>query len=375
MSIRLFFEQSITRSYPFSSWWKNGISVVICILFTPFSWLYSLVVSSRNTLYDLGWLKPKILPSQVISVGNITVGGTGKTPHVVYLAKFLDQKGFRVAVLAAGYRSKSNKQVVVVSDDTPVSVCGDEALMIYRQLTADQSQKSRNVPVLSCRNRYKSGLQAVSQFGSEVLIVDDGFQHRQLERMIDIVLIKSENQLAPKLLPAGAFREPLSSLGRADIIIQSSPTKLESADNLDINQPVFNSYYRATRLYPIQEPNRQIGIDEISGARVFAFCGIGNPSGFSKLLQSLDPADLKLMIFSDHHQYDMTDLQKIHQASVSLGADLIVTTEKDQPKITSWSNQPNIYVISVEPVIPEAFGLLVDTILRREIDEIKTSIE
>ena len=222
MSIRLFLEQSITRSYPFSSWWKNGISVVICILFTPFSWLYSLVVSSRNTLYDLGWLKPKILPSQVISVGNITVGGTGKTPHVVYLAKFLDQKGFRVAVLAAGYRSKSNKQVVVVSDDTPVSVCGDEALMIYRQLTADQSQKSRNVPVLSCRNRYKSGLQAVRQFGSEVLIVDDGFQHRQLERMIDIVLIKSENQLAPKLLPAGTFREPLSSLGRADIIIQSS---------------------------------------------------------------------------------------------------------------------------------------------------------
>ena len=81
------------------------------------------------------------------------------------------------------------------------------------------------------------------------------------------------------------------------------------------------------------------------------------------------------MIFSDHHQNDMTDLQKIHQASVSLGADLIVTTEKDQPKITSWSNQPNIYVISVEPVIPEAFGLLVDTILRREIDEIKTSME
>ena len=97
MSIRLFLEQSITRSYPFSSWWKNGIAVVICILFIPFSWLYSLVVFSRNTLYDLGWLKPKILPSQVISVGNITVGGTGKTPHVVYLAKFLDQKGFRVA--------------------------------------------------------------------------------------------------------------------------------------------------------------------------------------------------------------------------------------------------------------------------------------
>ena len=94
-----------------------------------------------------------------------------------------------------------------------------------------------------------------------------------------------------------------------------------------------------------------------------------------KLLQNLDPIDLRLMIFSDHHQYDTTDLQKIHQASVSLGADLIVTTEKDQPKITSWNNQPNIYVISVEPVIPEAFGLLVDTILRREVDEIKTSME
>lgn len=375
MSIRLFLEQSITRSYPFSSWWKNGIAVVICILFIPFSWLYSLVVFSRNTLYDLRWLKPKILPSQVISVGNITVGGTGKTPHVVYLAKFLDQKGFRVAVLTAGYRSKSNKQVVVVSDDTPVSVCGDEALMIYRQLTADQSQKSRNVPVLSCRNRYQSGLQAVHQFGSEVLIVDDGFQHRQLERMIDIVLIKSGNHLAPKLLPAGAFREPLSSLGRADIIIQSSPTKLESTDNLDTNQPVFNSYYRATRLYPIHAPERQINIDEIKGARVFAFCGIGNPSGFSKLVQNLDPSNFSLMIFSDHHQYDMTDLQRIHQASVSFGADLIITTEKDQPKITTWNNQPNIYAVSVEPVIPEAFGLLVDTLLRKGIGETKASME
>ena len=88
MSIRLFLEQSITRSYPFSSWWKNGMSVVICILFTPFSWLYSLVVSSRNTLYDLGWLKPKILPSQVISVGNITVGGTGKTPLSILVSNF-----------------------------------------------------------------------------------------------------------------------------------------------------------------------------------------------------------------------------------------------------------------------------------------------
>ena len=365
MSIRLFLEQSITRSYSFLNRWQIGLSILIQILLTPLSWLYTSVIFIRNILYDIGWFKPKILSGQVVSIGNITVGGTGKTPHVVYLAQLLEQKGFRVAVLTAGYRAKLNKQVVIVSDKTPVSICGDESLMIYRQLAINRSTSEIKIPVLTCRNRYRAGLQAIRQFQSEVFIVDDGFQHRQLARSIDIVLLKNENQLNPKLLPAGPLREPLRNLKRADIIIRSSAGESETSVNLVTNQPTFSSYYRPTRLYPIHQPELKIALEKIKGSRILAFCGIGNPSGFNQLLQKLEPATLHLMVFADHHQYDVTDLHRIYQDSVSFSADLIVTTEKDQPKIRSCPSQPTIHVVAIEPVISDEFGQLVDFMLRK----------
>ena len=385
MSLRLFLEQIVTQSE--ASMGKANsrsfrrLSALFRYLLIPFSWIFGLVVSCRNGLYDLGWWRPKRLPGQVISLGNITIGGAGKTPHVVYIAKLLHQQGVRVAILASGYRSRAKRrdQVVVVSESTPVTRCGDEPLMMAQQLSA--TLPIGDIPVLVCRNRYRAGLVAVRQFQSQVLILDDGFQHRQLARDLDIVVLNNGlNDLSTsqsrsnRLLPAGPLREPLSQLRRAGAII-NRPNQLNtlssqiqsgfiSAAALS-GKPVFTSYYRPARLYPIHQPSQTVALDQMRCQRIFAFCGIGNPASFGETLQNQQPDDLQMMVFADHHHYSKSDLGRIQSEASRFGADMILTTEKDRPKITPLVNQQTIYVLAIEPVIQDTFKQLIKSIVAK----------
>lgn len=228
----------LTHAFDLTSFQKRLLASPLRFLLIPLSWLYGLIVSIRNQLYAVGVLKARRLPCRVISVGNIAVGGTGKTPAVIAIAKHLRQENIRVAILLRGYRRASRERVTIVSDGERVCATlkesGDEAYMLARHL--------KGIPIVVGRQRYQAGRVALEHFDVDVLLLDDGFQHRQLARDVDILTIpvggdlvgRAEGkkdgapivpssllpfQYGEKLLPAGTLREPWTALRRAGIIL------------------------------------------------------------------------------------------------------------------------------------------------------------
>ncbi len=228
----------LTHAFDLTSFQKRLLASPLRFLLIPLSWLYGLIVSIRNRLYAVGVLKARRLPCRVISVGNIAVGGTGKTPAVIAIAKHLQQENIRVAILLRGYRRASREPVTIVSDGERVCATlkesGDEAYMLARHL--------KGIPIVVGRQRYQAGRVALERFDVDVLLLDDAFQHRQLARDVDILTIpvggdlagrvegrKDEAPIVPssflpfqygeKLLPAGTLREPWTALRRAGIIL------------------------------------------------------------------------------------------------------------------------------------------------------------
>ena len=390
-------------------------------LLTPLRWLYTASVQLRNILYTRGVIKARRLPCRVISVGNIVVGGTGKTPAVIAIAKHLQRDGMRVAILLRGYKRRGGKKmsrrlmsslplrekVTIVSDGEKVCASaiesGDEAQMMARYLSG--------VPILVGKCRYLAGRVALERFKVDVLLLDDGFQHRQLARDVDILTIPATHPFGSpeKLLPAGTLREPPSALKRADLIL------LTHADIPDIsthikklvkslapNALVLESIHQPTHLYPLtvsyqreemeewkngrmdaSEPsnlptfqpnaeNRKLMADshasdikELKGKRVLAVCGIGNPNAFVGTLVRCAVASVELLEFPDHHVYTEIDQQRIYTAFQETGADLIVTTQKDEQKlagIVENSGLP-IVVLAVALVITEDDAAFNDVLL------------
>ena len=217
----------LTHSFSLPLLQQRLLGSPIRFLLIPFSWFYGASVWIRNRFYELGVFKARRLPCQVISVGNIVVGGTGKTPAVIAIAKHLEKEKMRVAILLRGYKRQSREKVTIVSDGETVCASlresGDEAYMMARHLSG--------IPIVVSRQRYQAGQVALERLGVDILLLDDGFQHRQLTRDIDIVTVPAHSvvglQAAPeypfgnraRLLPAGSLREPPTSLRRANIIL------------------------------------------------------------------------------------------------------------------------------------------------------------
>ena len=366
-------------------------------LLTPLRWLYTASVQLRNILYTRGVIKARRLPCRVISVGNIVVGGTGKTPAVIAIAKHLQRDGRRVAILLRGYKRRGGKKmsrrlmsslplrekVTIVSDGKKVCASaiesGDEAQMMARYLSG--------VPILVGKCRYLAGQVALERFKVDVLLLDDGFQHRQLARDVDILTIPATHPFGSpeKLLPAGTLREPPSALKRADLIL------LTHADIPDIsthikklvkslapNALVLESIHQPIHCYPLVgdcqrnllNENRlprtdTYAIKELKGERVLAVCGIGNPDAFVGTLLRCAVASVELLEFPDHHVYTEIDQQRIYTAFQETGADLIVTTQKDEQKlagIVENSGLP-IVVLAVALVITEGDTAFNDVLL------------
>ena len=377
-------------------------------LLTPLRWLYTAGVQFRNTLYTRGVIKARKLPCRVISVGNIVVGGTGKTPAVIAIAKHLQRAGMRVAILLRGYKRRIREKVTIVSDGEKVCASpiesGDEAQVMARYLSG--------VPILVGKCRYLAGQVALEHFKVDVLLLDDGFQHRQLARDVDILTIPTTHPFGSpeKLLPAGTLREPPSALKRADLILLthadmpdiSTPIKKlvkSLAPNAlvleSIHQPIycyplvigvpaaqetFSRQFSAKRFSfntPLLQPitdNRQpttIDIKELKGKRVLAVCGIGNPGAFVGTLMRCAVASVELLEFPDHHVYTEIDKQHIYAAFQETGADLIVTTQKDEQKLAGvvGAGSPSPYgelpivVLAVALVITEGDTAFNDVLL------------
>ena len=297
------------------------------LLSLPYGW----VVRARSLFYSLELLKTRTLPCPVISVGNITVGGTGKTPLVMMLAKVLMGRGIPVAVLSRGYkRIKTSEPVVSDGKNLFLSPeeSGDEPFLM--------AQVCKGVPVLVGKDRFANGRVALERFGVKGLLLDDGYQHLPLHRDLDILLIDSHMGFGDHhLLPRGILREPLSHLSRAHLFLLTkvddpgTPRPLEKQiRDIHPRAQVFHSHYQPMSLVG---PHGEEELDLLKGKKVLALSGIANPDSFSFLLRKCGMEIVSELIFPDHHFYHPKDLSSIKEKSK--GVDWIVTTEKDMLKL------------------------------------------
>jgi tetraacyldisaccharide 4'-kinase len=308
------------------------------VILLLFSLLYRLIIHWRNRLYDRQILKPVKLSCPVISVGNITVGGTGKTPCVIMLAKILQRHGLKPAIISRGYGAKSAQPVNIVSDGKSIllraDIAGDEPLLIARSLP--------DIPVVTGARRRLTGPAAIDRFGADVLICDDAFQHRQIFRDIDIVLLDAEKPLGNgHLLPAGELREPIGGLDRASCFILTRAGETERL-NQDVTRianashvPVFLAIHRFKEMIRPEE-SLPVPPGDLRGKKVCAFCGIARPASFKKTLLEADAKILSFDPYPDHHIFRDYDLEELKDKFTNLHADYLVTTEKDAMRLTGY---------------------------------------
>ena len=307
-------------------------SKIWAVFMAPLSLIYGSIVALRNLLYDIGWLRTYRVPVPVIAVGNLTVGGSGKTPLTLKLVHILQEKGLRVGIISRGY-GRQTKGLVVVSDGKEILVdprlSGDEPMMM--------AQMCREAVVVVCEDRAKAAEELVAQFGVQILVLDDAFQNRKLHRDLNIVVMHSREGLGNgSVLPGGPLREFKWGLSRADLVVlsyakegMSMPASFQWIDKM--NKPVVGICHR-----PVGWMD-QIGeiqpIDSLAGKRVIAFSGIAKPDRFFEDVRKLGCELLDVKKFKDHHDFKKKEIESIWQQAESLRAEAVVMTQKDQIKI------------------------------------------
>lgn len=307
------------------------------VVLVPLSWAYRLIIDIRNRAFDLGVLRTTAARVPVISIGNITVGGTGKTPLVEYLVSYCLRKGRKPAVISRGYR-RATSGIVVVSDGNRVLVTasegGDEPVQIARRYAG--------AAVVVGERRVDAAALACSQLGADVLILDDGFQHRYLRRDLDIVVL-DEHAFGKHgvLIPAGILREPVSSIRRADVVaVPAEPHGLQTAGHPEqkVGQwcegPVISFGFRMSGIHRVSD-GASVTKDEATSKPVLAFCGIGNPLKFFLDLQANGFPVRHTVSFRDHHRYNLADIEEILKAMRDSGAEVCITTEKDAVRLAA----------------------------------------
>ena len=293
---------------------------------------YGRIARLRRSWYEHHPQSRRSLDRPVISVGNLSVGGTGKTPIVATLARMLLEWGERPAILSRGYaRRHTDDGVVIVSDGkgvlAPVERSGDEPQMLARALPG--------VAVLVCPDRYLAGRLAERQLNCTILLLDDGFQHLPLGRQVDVVVMPASD-LDEAVLPNGRLREGLDAACSADcLLVPGSDDDLSRVAAAFQRTPVF----RVTHHY---QPLRPLESAVAAGTRVVAVAGVGRPLRFFRALRDLGYEVVRELPFPDHHWYSARDLDRIRAVAHESGADLVVTTEKDAVRLPEQSRTPSI---------------------------------
>ena len=281
---------------------------------------YRLGVRLRNRQFDTEKREVHRVCVPVISVGNLTVGGTGKTPMVEWLARWFRERGVRVALVSRGYGAEAGSR-------------NDEALEL--------EQKLPDVPHLQNPDRVEAARTAIEEFESQLILLDDAFQHRRIHRDLNIVLIDALEPFGyGHLLPRGLLREPVANLRRADVVVLSRSDAVSEHRRAEIQTNAIKHALQATWLEVAHQPQsllsssgNAIALDTLKGQRVAAFCGIGNPAGFRHTLGELGTELVELREFPDHHCYDRSDIDDLRSWARDLQADAIVCTHKDLVKI------------------------------------------
>lgn len=311
-----------------ASWYSVNPPPVLLILL---SYLYKAIIYSRYRLYQRGYLKPKHLSKPVIIVGNITLGGTGKTPLIIALAKLLQQQGIKVGIVSRGYKSKGQNYPQLIAAKSDVMAAGDEAVMLARRT---------DCPVIIDPNRVRAAEYLIQHFNPDIILSDDGLQHYRLHRDIEIAVIDGARQFGNGYcLPAGPLREPISRLARVDYLLVQAEKKFDRA-----------SYQ--IQLKPVQAINIQTGRslapDKLLelGHKVHAVAGIGHPQRFFALLASLGFSVMP-HAYEDHYAFQPKDL-------IFSEALPVIMTEKDAVKCEAFA-QANWWYLRVEAILEAAF--------------------
>jgi len=326
---------------------------------------YKIVIRARIAGYKIGLLITKRLPCKVVSIGNITIGGTGKTPLTIYLAEYLKKKGYNVTVISRGYKGKAEKKGAIVSDGETVFLgpqeAGDEAFMMANQL------KRNKIPVIVGQDRYKAGILALDKFKPGIIVLDDGFQHLRLFRDIDLLLLDGNDPFGNQyLLPRGILREPISSLSRSNAFVltrtdvaSSSTETFKGIDKYISFCPIYRTKH-TLYIHKVLEGYKDktcvdvskkssFGINILKGKRVFAFSGIAKNEDFKRSIEKIS-CNLKGFVgYPDHHSYSDIDLSDLLQSAMAKNVDFILTTEKDYVRIAHKIEWPiKLVVIGIK---------------------------
>lgn len=339
------------------------------------SWLYGMGMRLRTRLYESRWLERARLPHPVVSVGNLTTGGAGKTPVVMYLARVLKGAGMRPAVLSRGYRGHAENSRLLVSDGERL-LCspadsGDEPYLIASSLPG--------VPVAVGKDRAASA-ELVPGFGSDsklVFVLDDAFQHLRIERDLNmLVLDASDPWGGGRLLPFGRLREPLAAFKKADWVLitrahlpfdhEALETEVRLRNRL---APISYFYHDALALLD-RETGREVPLRDLENRRVVALCAIGSPAVFLSDLAHYQLRVVESFVFRDHHPFTQLDLGQVDEAVTRLGAEAVVTTEKDAVRLRDLTIKARVMLFRIEakPEEPADFE-------RRFLDEIRETMK
>jgi len=299
---------------------SKGITAILMrFLLRVVSVFYSAIIRTRNFLYDTKILKSKKVNAVIICIGNITTGGTGKTPLVIWLCNFLHEKNIRTAILTRGYKAHKGK----FSDEPAILAksCPDCRILVNS-------------------NRTESAQKAITELNAQMLVMDDGFQHRKLHRDLNIVTIDSTCPFGyEKILPAGLLREPATALKRAHAAVitrsdQVSQNRLnqitEKIKKFNPDIVIANAIHKPVCAKLMGLP--ELTLEELKNKKIFAFSGIGNPDAFLNTIKKLDLKLIELKSYNDHHNYTHQDIEDIYQRAAYLDADLILSTQKDWTK-------------------------------------------
>ena len=370
--VQYLFQIAHGNNPPFYGW-------VILFFLRLLSYLYEFGATTYLWLYKAGVIRSKRLNCCVISIGNITVGGTGKTPTAQKVAQMVNTMGYRVVILNRGYRSHWDKELGVVSDGKKIYMtayeAGDEAYLMAKTLPG--------IPVVIGKSREVTGRYAVDKLGAQVIIMDDGYQHWQLQRDLDIVLVDTLNRFGNGcVLPRGTLREPLRDLDRASMILMTKTdqsSELSRTELCDViarynnRAPVIESVHHPLNFVEIADWYKGIhenvrDLSELKDKKVMVFSAIGNPSSFEQTLASCGMDILEAIRYPDHHDYGMLEMQYISERASRLKAVALVTTGKDAVKIPTefiyFNREIPLYILNMDIMITKNESCFTDMILQ-----------
>ncbi|OGU68604.1 MAG: tetraacyldisaccharide 4'-kinase [Ignavibacteria bacterium RBG_16_36_9] len=327
---------------------------ILKVILYPFIPVYAFIIWLRNFMFDKNIFKSRSVKAKVFSVGNLTFGGSGKTPVTIYLANLLKQGGYKVGVLSRGYGRKSRGYVLVYDGSKFLSTVDKSGDEIYH------TALDCSVPAAVSENRVKGAERLINDTDVNTIVLDDAFQHRWIKRDVEILVIdqrflNEKSFFTHNLLPTGIMREPFTAIKRADAVIinRKFMEKKNIPDELNKyfeGKKIFTGFYKAISFFDLKQ-NTELNLEEFQGQKSLVVSGIATPFSFLNILRQTKVDTQNKLIFKDHKKYTYTDVQRIRQLFYSTNSHSVVTTEKDAVKLTKFAlemDDIDIYYLKIK---------------------------